>query len=299
MMKMDYIIETESLTKKYGKTVVVEDVSLHVKRGEIYGLIGKNGAGKTTFLKMVSKLVNATSGKIIMRPLDNKKLKIGCLIEDPGLYYEMNAFENLKCKCIMSGINNKEYIESLLRLVFLEKAGKKKVCDFSLGMKQRLGIAIALVGKTDILILDEPINGLDPQGILEIRTLLKRLKDEEKISIMISSHILSELDKLADTVGIIHKGKLLKEISDEEIEKESYIEIETPDSNAVNRLLTEKKILNTSIIDEKTIRIYDCNDDIMKINEYIVTEGCGLIQSKRIKSDLESYYINLVGMDGV
>lgn len=292
---MNYIIETKSLTKKYKQVTVVEDISFKIKRGEIYGLIGKNGAGKTTCLKMLSGLVNATSGQIII----DKNTKIGCLIEAPGLYYEMNAFENLKCKCIMSGNYDKSYIESLLKFVSLEDAGKKKVFEFSLGMKQRLGIAIALVGKPDVLILDEPINGLDPQGILEIRNLLKRLKDEEKMTIVISSHILSELDKLADTIGIIHNGKLLSETSIDEIENSSCIEIEAVDANLAQKVLCKNKIQNIDMIDDKTFRIYGCNDDIVKINEYIVTSGGGLIQSKLVKSGLESYYMDVISTHGV
>ena len=222
---MDYVIETRELTKRYGQHAAADAVSLHVKRGEIYGFIGRNGAGKTTCMKMICGLTTPTSGGIRLFGKSEQesgplRSRIGSLIEEPGLYYEMTAYENLKCRCLMTGIDEKGYIDSLLELVGLSYARNRKAKAFSLGMRQRLGIALALTGNPEILVLDEPINGLDPQGIAEMRQLFVRLKEEKHLAIMISSHILEELAKLADTFGIIHDGRLLQEISREQLMEE-------------------------------------------------------------------------------
>lgn len=218
----EMLLETRNLTKQYGHHKAVDSVNMHIKKGTIYGFIGRNGAGKTTCLKMISGLSKPTCGEIEMfgykgKDLQEVRSRIGCLIEAPGLYGNMTAYENLNIKCKLFGIKKKSYIEEILRIIGLEDVGKKKTKHFSLGMKQRLGIGLALVGEPDLLVLDEPINGLDPQGIAEIRDTIQRLQKEKNMTICISSHILEELSKIATDYGIIHNGSLLQEITREEL----------------------------------------------------------------------------------
>lgn len=199
---MDYLLQTNHLTKQYGKHKAVNEVSIHVRQGDIYGLIGRNGAGKTTLLKMISGLAYPTDGNFTIfnenSTADSIYMsRIGTLIEAPGVYPNMSAAENLKLKCLAMGIRQKGTADELLKVVGLSDVGKKHVRNFSLGMKQRLGIALALVGNPDLVILDEPINGLDPQGIAEVRETLSRLNKERNITFIISSHILEELSKIA------------------------------------------------------------------------------------------------------
>ena len=209
---MKYVVDTHGLTKIFGKHRAVDCVSLHIKRGEIYGFIGKNGAGKTTFMKMVSGLSAPTSGEIALFGVSGREAEkyhslIGNLIEQPGLYEGMSAKENLHLKCLALGIHEKGYEEKLLGDVGLRDAKKKKVKQFSLGMKQRLGIAIALLNRPKLLVLDEPVNGLDPIGIQELRQMIRRFP-EEGITVIVSSHILSEIAQTADHIGIIANGAL-------------------------------------------------------------------------------------------
>ena len=212
---MNYILTTENLTKTYDKKDAAKNINIHIREGEIYGLIGRNGAGKTTVMRMISGLSRPTSGSYQIH--GENKNGIGVLIESPGIYKNMSAKENLKLKCIAMGCDSDEYIEGLLKTVGLEDTGKKNAGSFSLGMRQRLGIALALVGDPKMIVLDEPINGLDPQGIVEVRQTLEKLKEEKGITIMISSHILDELGKLADSYGIIHNGELVDEFSNDSL----------------------------------------------------------------------------------
>ena len=221
---MGYILSTDCLTKEYHHFKAVDSVNLHINEGDIYGFIGRNGAGKTTTLKMICGLASPTLGtfSLFEQPYENLVkdkvfAKVGSLIEEPGIYPDMNAFDNVYLKCICAGIKDKNYAMDLLRLVDLDKTGRKKAKGFSLGMKQRLGIALALVGDPKLIILDEPINGLDPQGILEIRETILKLNSEKKMTFIISSHILGELSKIATRYGIIDKGRLIKEFSAEEL----------------------------------------------------------------------------------
>lgn len=225
---MEYIVSTENLTKTYKKVNAADSVNLHINKGDIYGFIGRNGAGKTTTLKMLCGLANPTSGTFSLFGKSYEEVlatnafsKIGCLVEEPGLYGSMTAFDNVYLKCLSAGISDKEYARELLRLVDLADTGKKKAKSFSLGMKQRLGIAIALVGDPELLILDEPTNGLDPQGIMEIRETIQKLNQEKGITFIISSHILEELSKIATRYGIIDKGHLLEELSAEELKNKA------------------------------------------------------------------------------
>ncbi|MCR5557945.1 MAG: ATP-binding cassette domain-containing protein [Butyrivibrio sp.] len=214
---MKYYLETKQLTKKYGSFEAVKDMSIHIKKGDIYGLIGPNGAGKTTLMKMLVGFAEPTSGLILTEDNNNFINKVGCLIESPGIYDNLNAFDNMKLKALAKGPFDRKEIEEILEFVGLSDVPKKKAGKFSLGMKQRLGIAMALIGDPELLILDEPINGLDPQGIIEIRELIKKLNTEKNMTIMISSHILSELQKVAGVFGIISKGQLVMEVSADEL----------------------------------------------------------------------------------
>ena len=220
----ELLLQTRNLTKQYGRHRAVDDVNMHIKKGAIYGFIGRNGAGKTTCLKMISGLSTPSYGEIEMfgykgKDLQKVRSRVGCLIEAPGLYGNMSAYDNLNIKCKLTGVKEKGYIEELLKTVGLDTVGEKKTKHYSLGMKQRLGIALALVGEPDLLILDEPINGLDPQGIVEVRETIQKLAKERGMTICISSHILEELSKLATDYGIIHNGCLVQELTREELMK--------------------------------------------------------------------------------
>ena len=214
---MNCYLETKNLNKNYGSFVAVKDMSVHMNKGDIYGLIGPNGAGKTTLMKMIVGFTNPSSGEIWIDGKKDNQNKIGCLIESPGIYGHLDAFDNMMLKARALGVYNKKEIIDLLDFVGLSNAGNKKAGKFSLGMKQRLGIAMALLGDPEILILDEPINGLDPQGIIEVRELILRLQKERNMSIMISSHILGELQKVANVFGIITGGELLMEVTEDEL----------------------------------------------------------------------------------
>lgn len=219
---MDVLVQTHNLTKRYRQHKVVNNVNLTVKKGEIYGLIGRNGAGKTTVLRLISGLAKPTEGDICLfgqnaHGTNYVQNRVGILIENPGIYPNMSAKENVKLKCLAKGISSKSYAAELLEDVGLSAADKKKVKHFSVGMKQRLGIALALVGSPELVILDEPINGLDPQGMAEIREIIVRLNTEKNITFIISSHILGELSKIAGSYGIIEKGELKKQISKEKL----------------------------------------------------------------------------------
>ena len=214
---MNYLLTTTNLTKTYGKKDAAKDINIHVREGSIYGLIGRNGAGKTTVMRMISGLSKPTSGSYQMN--GENRFGVGVLIESPGIYPNLSAEENLRLKCIAMGCNSKEYINKLLHIIGLENTAKKHAGSFSLGMRQRLGIGLALVGDPKMIVLDEPINGLDPQGIAEVRKTLERLRQDKGITIMISSHILDELGKLADSYGIIHEGRLLDEFTLDELSK--------------------------------------------------------------------------------
>ncbi len=299
---MDYILQTNHLTKQFGNYQAVNHVSLHVKRGEIYGFIGKNGAGKTTFMKMASGLASPSSGEIelfgaINGEASKYRSRIGNLIEAPGLYPGMTGIENLKCKTLALGIQKRGYEQELLDTVGLGKTGNKKVKNYSLGMRQRLGIAMALAGGPDLLILDEPINGLDPEGMAEIRDMLLRLKEEKNISIMISSHILEELYKIADTFGIIHQGQLIKEISKEELTEQcsDYTELIVSDTACACTVLETYGIHRYKVTGDRTIFIYDKSDSFGELNKALVQAGC-MVQSIRVVQEtLENYFLKLTG----
>ncbi|MEE1218663.1 MAG: ATP-binding cassette domain-containing protein [Ruminococcus sp.] len=299
---MKYILTTNNLTKRYGKHYAAEKINIHIKKGEIYGLIGRNGAGKTTILRMISGLSNPTEGTYSVNEktgvqLRSEKKSIGALIEAPGLYPNMSAYENLKIKCIANGKNDRKYIQELLTLVGLENTGNKKTKEFSLGMRQRLGIALALAGDPELIILDEPINGLDPQGIVEIREILAKLSKEKGITIIISSHILDELSKIADSYGIIHEGKLLEELTAEQLNEKcgEFVILKTDDINKTAKILIDMNITDFVTENNEIIKIHKLNTSTAEIVKQLVTAGVNVNEIYYNRLTLEEYYLNLTG----
>ena len=298
---MEYILETPDLTKVYGKKEAAKDINLHIAEGQIYGLIGRNGAGKTTIMRMISGLSSPTSGSYSLFGKTGyqkgKMLRnVGVLIEAPGIYPRLSAYENLKIKCIGTGVNPKGYVEKLLQDIGLENTDKKKPAGaYSLGMRQRLGIGLALVGDPKILILDEPINGLDPQGIAEIRQTLANLRDEKGITIMISSHILDELAKVADSFGIINEGKLIDEFTAEELHRRcgQYVMIRTDDHVRTLEALRGIGIDKAETEPDGTLRVADHLDETPAMAKAIVNAGIGLQEIHLQSVSLEDYYLGV------
>ncbi len=298
----DLLLSTTGLTKQYGHHKAVDHVDIHIKKGAIYGFIGRNGAGKTTCLKMISGLIKPTSGEIEMFGYKGKDLgqirsRVGCLIEAPGLYGNMSAYENLNIKCKLFGIKKAGYIEGILETVGLADVGKKKTKHYSLGMKQRLGIGLALVGEPDLLVLDEPINGLDPQGIVEVRDTIQQLCKERNMTILISSHILEELSKIATDYGIIHNGSLLQELTREELMKRCSERIELTLSQPEQALpvLDTMGFTNYQVTDKEHIHIFERLNESAALNMELAKAGI-LVKGISITSEeLESYFLNLTG----
>lgn len=299
---MKYLLQTNSLTKQYGRQKAVNAVNIHIRQGDIYGLIGRNGAGKTTLLKMLSGLAAPTEGDFTLYGKRGKEAyrclsRVGTLIERPGIYPNMSAAENLRVKCLAMGIRKKGEIEEILDIVGLGDTGKKKVKNFSLGMKQRLGIALALVGNPDLVILDEPINGLDPQGIAEIRETLSRLNSERNITFIISSHILEELSKIATHYGIIHDGVLLQELTREELlaRCSERIELRTDDTRKACTVLDEIGITEYKVVDADTIHIFERLNDSGEITMALARNQVKTMGITVKNEALEDYYLNLTG----
>ena len=300
---MEYILETRNLTKIYGRKEAVKDVDLHIREGQIYGLIGRNGAGKTTIMRIISGLSRPTRGSYslfgrtglaMQRMLKN----VGVLIEHPGLYPRLSAYENLKIKCIAMGVKPGGHVEELLKTVGLEGAdAKKEAGSYSLGMRQRLGIALALVGDPRMIILDEPINGLDPQGIADVRETLARLRYERGITIMVSSHILDELAKVADSYGVIHEGTLLDEFSAEELHERSgsSLVIRTDDIPGTLRVLDGMKLCGAVREPDGSLRLREGVDRTKEIARAIVDAGIGLEEIYLRSMSLEEYYLGMTG----
>ncbi len=291
---MAYILTTDNLTKTYGDKVAAGNINIHIREGEIYGLIGRNGAGKTTIMRMISGLSTPTSGTYTYH--DGKRYGVGVLIESPGIYANRSAFDNLKIKCIAMNCFKKEYVNELLEIVGLSDTGKKNAGSFSLGMRQRLGIALALVGNPKMIVLDEPINGLDPQGIAEVRETLERLRDEKGITIMISSHILDELGKLADSYGIINNGELIDEFTNDELVQRcgKYVTINTDDNKRAADVIASMGIQNVRLAGN-VIRIEDCLDRTAEINKTLVSSGLAVSEIHINNISLEDYYLSLTG----
>ena len=300
----EIILKTTKLSKTYGSQVAVNNVSMTIRRGDIYGFIGKNGAGKTTLIRMIVGLIHKTSGDIEIlgvsdgASIDKERKLIGSIVETPTFYGSMTAKENLEVSRLVRGIAGKEEIDEVLRLVGLEGTGKKKVKNFSLGMRQRLGIANALLGNPKILILDEPVNGLDPVSIVEIRELLKKINKERDITILISSHILGELSELATCYGIINNGKLIEEITAKELNEKcrQYIELVVNDAKEAVIVLEEKLgIVEYEVLPNNLIKIYSDLDKSGEINSVLTTNGI-IVERIFLKGqNLEEYFLTKIG----
>ena len=304
----DYLIETKQLTKIYGEQAAVKNINLHVKRGKIYGLLGRNGAGKTTTMKMLLGLTQPTSGevKIWGKPLrgNEKKLlpRIGSLIESPGFYPNLTATENLRIFATLRGVPNRNAIKDALDLVGLPYKDKKLFSQYSLGMKQRLAIALAVMHDPELLILDEPINGLDPIGIAEVRSFIRELCDARGKTILISSHILSEISLLADDVGIIDHGTVLEEESLEELEQKSSKHIHFTVSNtsqAARVLERDFQENHFSILDDHNIQLYNLTLPIGKIVTAFVANGLEVTEAHSCEESLEDYFRRVTGGEGI
>ncbi|MCW6109125.1 ATP-binding cassette domain-containing protein [Clostridium sporogenes] len=302
----EYILKTTNLSKRYKKDFAVNNLNISIKRGEIYGFIGENGAGKTTFIRMITGLVYPTSGEMKLfskeegDELGNVRKRIGALIERPAFYPYMTAYENLEAFRIEKGIPGKECIDKTLKSVGLYQDKNKRLKNFSLGMKQKLALAIALLGDPEFLILDEPINGLDPMGIKEVRELLKKLNKEKNITMLISSHILGELYQLATCYGIIHKGKLMEQITLKELDEKCKrnLSIKVDDVNKAAAILeTELSTNNFKVLPDGTIKLYDYVDNSRLVSSTLTKQNIIIDQIMPNESNLEEYFINLVGGD--
>lgn len=299
---MEYLLSTNCLTKQFKDYKAVNNVSMNIKHGEIYGFIGRNGAGKTTFMKMISGLTYPTKGEISLfgyRGKDMNKMfsRVGALIEEPGLYPNLTAYDNLKLKCLCIGLHKPGYIEELLKVIGLADAGKKKVKNYSLGMKQRLGIGMALVGEPDLLVLDEPTNGLDPQGIAEIRDTIMKLNKERNMTIMISSHILQELSKIATNYGIIHNGILIEQMTRDELLSRccERIEIKLEQPERACAILDQMNFTHYKVVDMNTINVFErlgeTGEIVMELSKNNI-----MIQSIGVASEsLEDFFFELTG----
>ncbi|WP_274363808.1 ABC transporter ATP-binding protein [Paenibacillus thermotolerans] len=302
---MDAIIKTTKLTKVYGGgQISVNEINLTVKQGEIYGFLGRNGAGKTTTIRMLLGLIKPTSGdiEIFGEKLQERRgtilRRIGSIVETPGFYENLTARENLLINARIIGVHKKRAIEEALEIVGLQDETKKRVGTYSLGMKQRLGIARALLHYPELLILDEPTNGLDPIGIKEMRTLIKTLSQERRITIFISSHILSEIEQLADTMGIIHEGRLLSQIGSEQLRQMNrrYIEFQVSDDHKAVMLLERHfQIQDYEVRHGGTLRVYFHQGQQAAMNKLFVHNEIEVSKMTVSEDTLEDYFTRLVG----
>lgn len=296
------ILKATNISKLYGKHKALHKVSLEIKRGMIYGLIGENGAGKSTFMRTVMGLITIDEGDIElfgetgMKGLQRARRKMGQSIEMPALYPELTARGNLRVQAANGGVPDRE-IDDLLRLMSLEHTGKKKTKNFSLGMRQRLAIASALMSNPEFLILDEPTNGLDPSGIVEMREIIGRLVTERGITVLLSSHLLDELSQIATHYGILHDGKLIREFSREQLASESrqFIELETAETQAAVVILHELGIQNYEVVTATEIRIYERLNEVAAINRSLVLAGVNVSRIGTTRQKLEDFFLQLTG----
>lgn len=299
---MDYVLRTNALCKKYKDFKALNGLSMNVPKGAIYGFVGKNGAGKTTLIRLICGLQEPTSGNYTLygrkntdKDIIKSRRRMGAVVETPSIYLDMTAENNLKQQYRILGLPSFDGLTELLKLVGLDHTGNKKAKNFSLGMRQRLGIAIALVGDPDFLVLDEPANGLDPQGIIEIRELILKLNREQQITVLISSHILDELSRLATHYGFIDSGHLVQEMSAEELEMacRKCLRMEVSDPKALARVLDEMKI-DYAIISNQIADVY-AKVNISQLTLALAKENCEVISMQERDESLESYYVSLIG----
>ena len=304
----DYIVETKNLTKQYGAQKSVANLNIHVRKGRIYGLLGRNGAGKTTTMKMLLGLTKPTSGEVMIwgQPLpgNEKKLlsRIGSLIESPGFYPNLTATENLQIFASLRGVPNRHAIRDALALVSLPYKDKKLFSQYSLGMKQRLAIALAVMHDPELLILDEPINGLDPIGIAEVRSFIRELCDVKGKTILISSHILSEIALLADDIGIIDKGVLLEEETLAELEAKSsrHIRFTVSDTAQAARILEHTfREYHFTVLDDHRLQLGNMDLSVGRIVTAFVANGLEVSEAAAFEESLESYFKRVTGGEGI
>ncbi|MEE0206234.1 MAG: ATP-binding cassette domain-containing protein [Peptococcaceae bacterium] len=299
---MDNVLTTTALSKQYKHTKALDQLSMHVPRGAIYGFVGRNGSGKTTLIRLLCGLQAPTSGSFRLYDVENAsagihlaRRRLGAVIETPSFYHHLSAADNLRQQYRILGLPSFADIPDLLRLVGLSDTGHKKAGNFSLGMKQRLGIAMALAGHPDFLVLDEPTNGLDPQGIIEIRELILRLNREEGITVLISSHILDELSRLATHYGIIDGGRMVKELSAAELDANcrKALRVRVSDIRALTRVL-EARGVDYAVLDDHSADIY-AELSVSDLVHALDAENCALLSAETRDESLESYFISLVG----
>lgn len=305
--KMQYVVETQNLTKVYGTYAAVEQVNLHVPKGKIYGLLGRNGAGKTTLMSMLLNLTDSTSGEVTLfdgRYSSNQKQiygRVGSIIETPGFYENLTGRENLELLAKLRGIPKKKMVQQALEIVGLENENKKTFSQYSLGMKQRLGIAAAVMHEPELLILDEPINGLDPVGIALVRQYLEELAKEKGVTILISSHILSEIEQMADVIGVMNQGKLIEEVTMSWLHENCrrYIEVEVSEPMVAAKLIEDTYQARDYRIAGSTIQIFEGIGRCGEVNKLFVENG--LVVSKLIVAEerLEDYFAELIGGEGI
>lgn len=299
----DYILTTTNLSKKYKHDVALRNVNVTIKKGDIYGLIGQNGAGKSTMLRLITGLAFPTSGSIELFGNNNSALtyaqkRMGAIIETPAIFPNMTAFDNLEVHRLQKGIPGKDCINQTLELVGLLDTGKKKAKKLSLGMKQRLGLAIALLSDPEFVILDEPTNGLDPMGIVELRELIKKLNREKGLTVLISSHILSELYQLATSFGIIHEGELLEELTSKELDEKckQHLRIKV-DNPTMGATVLEENLASADfeVLSDGTIKLYNYLDDIRSVSKALTDNSLVIEHLSQNGDSLESYFSKLVG----
>ena len=299
---MEYVLTTRGLCKNYRNCKALNGLSMHVPRGSIYGFVGRNGAGKTTLIRLICGLQAPSHGSYTLYGARNTmpgiyraRRRMGSVVETPSIYLDMSAEDNIKQQYRVLGIPSFDGVDELLQLVGLADAGKKTARHFSLGMRQRLGIAVALAGDPDFLVLDEPANGLDPQGIIEMRELILRLNRERQITVLISSHILDELSRLATHYGFIDNGRMLREISAEQLEEacRKCLRVEVSDTSLLARAL-DGMHLEYKILSDTTADIF-AKISISELDRALGAQGCELISMQERSESLESYYVNLLG----
>lgn len=304
---MSYILQTSHLNKVIDGKELVTDVNIHIKKGEIYGFLGPNGAGKTTVMKMITNLWKSTNGTVALfgEALEDTSYEVlkrmGSIIEFPTFYEHMSGKENLQLHCEYMGYYNKGSVDEAMEMLDLADAANKPVKRYSLGMKQRLGIARAILCRPELVILDEPTNGLDPAGMKQIRDLFRMLCTEYGMTLMISSHLLPEIESIADTVGVINHGKMMKEISMKEIVETNtaYIELVVEDMKKASYVLAEKmQLSNFKIVDNSIIRIYERGTTTQKISKELMMNDVGITSISQHTETLENYFLKITGEVG-
>ncbi len=299
---MEYVLETNGLCKRYRDFTALDGLDMHIPKGSIYGFVGRNGAGKTTLIRLICGLQQPTGGSFTLYGVENTdnrinrcRRRMGAVVETPSIYLDMTAEENIRQQYLVLGVPSTGGIPELLRLVGSEGTGKKKAKNFSLGMRQRLGIAVALAGNPDFLVLDEPVNGLDPQGIIEMRELILKLNREHGITVLISSHILDELSRLATHYGFIDGGSMVREMSAEELEMRcrKCVRAEVSTASILARVLDGMGV-SYRVVDNSKVDIYG-DIPITKLVRALDQENCTLYSTKERDESLESFYMNLIG----